>query len=155
MSLFARLVVATVPLVPKVLVGRVARRYVAGETREQAIAVARSMNELGARATLDVLGEEVHEPEKATEAVEEYIGLLNDFEAAGVDANVSLKPTQLGLKIDKGLCRENIGRVAAVAREHGNFVRIEMEDRSCTDETLEIYSDLQAQYGNVGIVLQA
>jgi len=154
-SLFSRIVVATVPLVPKALVGRVARRYVAGETREEALAVARSMNELGAMATLDVLGEEVHEPARATEAVDEYIALLESFEEAGVDANVSVKPTQLGLKIDSDLCRENIARIARVAKDRGNFVRVEMEDRSCTDDTLAIYRDLQAEFSNVGIVLQA
>jgi proline dehydrogenase len=154
-SLFSRLVVSTLPLVPKVLVGRVARRYVAGETREQALATVRSLNELGAMATLDVLGEEVRERAKALAAVEEYEALFDAIEGSGVDANVSIKLTLLGLKIDEGFCRDNVERIARTASGHGNFVRIDMEDRTTTDATLRIYHALQPRYGNLGVVLQS
>ncbi|MCZ6727855.1 MAG: proline dehydrogenase family protein [Acidobacteria bacterium] len=155
MSLFSRLVVATIPLVPKAVVGQVAKRYVAGETAEEALAVVRRLNASGAMATLDLLGEEVSERAKASAAVEEYVGLFGAIAAAGVDANVSIKPTQVGLKIDQDLCRENIDRIAACAREHGNFLRIDMEDRTCTDPTLAIYRELRPRYDNLGVVLQA
>jgi proline dehydrogenase len=155
MSVFNRLLVTTLPLVPKVIVGRVASRYVAGETLDDAVRVVRSLNAQGAMATIDVLGEEVHVREKAVTAVEEYIRVFQAISAQTLDSNVSIKPTLLGLKIDEEFCRDNIERIVATAKEHGNFVRIDMEDRSTTDATLRIYRDLHARYGNVGVVLQA
>jgi proline dehydrogenase len=155
LSLFSRLLVATLPLVPRAVVGQVAKRYVAGEDRVRALDTVRSLNEGGAMATLDLLGEEVTERGKAQAAVEEYVALFADIEAAGVDANVSIKPTLLGLKIDPGFCRDNVAQIAAAASRHGNFVRIDMEDRTCTEATLDIYRELQPEHGNLGVVLQA
>jgi proline dehydrogenase len=155
MSVFNRLLVTTLPLVPKAIVRRVASRYVAGETLDDAVKTVRALNAQGAMATLDVLGEEVHEREKAVAAVEEYLRVFAAISAQKLDSNVSIKPTMLGLKIDEGFCRDNIERIVATAKEHGNFVRIDMEDRTTTDATLRIYRDLHARYGNVGVVLQA
>jgi proline dehydrogenase len=155
MSVFNRLLVTTLPLVPKAIVGRVASRYVAGETLDDAVNAVRTLNSQGAMATIDVLGEEVHEREKAIQAVEEYIRVFEAISAQKLDSNVSIKPTMLGLKIDEGFCRDNIERLVATAREHGNFLRIDMEDHTTTDATLRIYRDLHARYGNVGVVLQA
>jgi len=155
MSVFNRLLVTTLPLVPKAIVGRVASRYVAGETLDDALRIVRSLNGQGAMATIDVLGEEVHEREKAVAAVDEYIRVLEAVSAQTLDSNISIKPTMLGLTIDEGFCRDNIERLVAKAREHGSFVRIDMEDRTTTDATLRIYRDLHARYGNVGVVLQA
>jgi len=154
-KLLSRLVVATLPLVPKALVGRVAQRYVAGETRDDALAKVRELNAAGALATVDVLGEEVSEREKAEAAVEEYVALFDAIEASGVDANVSIKLTLLGLKIDEAFCLGNVARIAEAAKAHGNFVRLDMEDRTCTDATLRIYHQLQQRFGNLGVVLQA
>lgn len=155
MSVFNRLLVTTLPLVPKAIVGRVASRYVAGSTLDDAVQVIRNLNAEGAMATLDVLGEEVNEREKAVASTGEYVQALHTIAAQKIDSNVSLKPTMLGLKIDEGFCHENIERVVAAAKEHGNFVRIDMEDHTTTDATLRIYRDLHARYGNVGVVLQA
>ena len=155
MSAFNRLLVTTLPLVPKPIVRRVASRYVAGETLEDAVRVIRTLNREGAMATVDVLGEEVSEREKALAAVEENLRVFAAIAREKLDANVSIKPTLLGLKIDEGFCRDNIGRIAETAKSHGNFLRIDMEDKSTTDATLRIYRDLQARHGNVGCVLQA
>lgn len=155
MSFFSRLVVTTLPLVPRFLVGRVARPYVAGETLEDALRVVGELNDGGAMATLDLLGEEVVERERAMASVEEYLRLFDAIEAGSLDANVSIKLTMLGLKIDQSFCQDNVARVAASARQYGNFVRIDMEDRTCTEATLEIYRALQSEYGNLGVVLQA
>lgn len=155
MSLFNRLLVTSLPLVPKPIVGRVAARYVAGETLDDALRIIRKLNAEGAMATLDVLGEEVSERGKATASVDEYVRALQTIAAQQVDSNVSIKPTMLGLKIDEGFCRDNIERIVATAKEHGNFVRIDMEDNTTTDATLRMYRDLHARYGNVGVVLQA
>ena len=154
MSLFSRLVVITLPLVPKSLVGRVAARYVAGETRDDAIDEVKRLNSLGAVATMDVLGEAVSDRDKAEQAVAEYVRLFEAIDSHGLDSNVSIKPTLLGLKIDEGFCLENIETIAATAKKFDNFLRIDMEDHTCTDATLRIYHDLQPRYGNLGVVLQ-
>ena len=155
MTLFDKLVVHGLPMVPKCIVGRVARRYVAGESREDALAAVRELNAEGACCTVDVLGEEVTEREKAEAAVEEYLTLLEAIRAEGLDSNLSVKPTLVGLRIEERLCHENIERIVARAQELGNFVRIDMEDHTTTDATLRIYRDLAGRYGNVGTVLQA
>ena len=155
MSAFNRLLVAGLPLVPKFIVGKVASRYVAGETLDDALRVVKVLNSEGAMATIDVLGEEVAEREKALAAVDEYLRVFEAIPAHGVDSNVSIKLTLLGLKIDEGFCRDNVERIAAAAKAQGNFVRIDMEDNTCTDPTLRIYHDLQPRYGNLGVVLQA
>ncbi len=155
MSLFSRLVVITLPLVPKFVVGRVAARYVAGETRDEAFRTVRELNARGAMATLDVLGEEVTAREKAEAAVEEYIRLFEEIDRDQVDSNVSIKLTLLGLKIDQEFCRENVERIAEAAQRFGNFVRLDMEDHTCTDATLEIYHQLQPRFGNLGVVFQS
>ncbi|HXU45321.1 MAG TPA: proline dehydrogenase family protein [Thermoanaerobaculia bacterium] len=155
MRAFDRLIVTGLPLVPKPIVGRVAARYVAGETLDDAVEVVRSLNASGAMVTLDLLGEEVSERAKATASTEEILRILETIHRLGLDANVSIKPTMLGLKIDEGFCRESIERIVASAKSFGNFVRIDMEDASTTDATLRIWNDLFARYGNVGVVLQA
>jgi len=88
-------------------------------------------------------------------AVEEYIRLFEAIESSGVDSNVSIKPTLLGLKIDEGFCRDNVERIASAAAAIGNFVRIDMEDHTCTDATLQIYCGILEEIGHVGVVLQA
>ena len=155
MSVFNRVLVTTLPLVPKAIVGRVASRYVAGSTLDDVVRVVRRLNSEGAMATIDVLGEEVTEREKALAAVEEYVQVLETIDRNHLDSNVSIKPTLLGLKIDEAFCRDNLDRIAVVAKQSGNFVRIDMEDNTTTDATLRIYRELHARHGNLGCVLQA
>ena len=155
MSVLDRLLVGTLPLVPRFIVGRVAARYVAGATLDDALRVVGELNRRGAMATIDLLGEEVSERDKALAAVDEYLQVFAAIQERGLDSNVSIKLTMLGLKIDEGFCRDNVDRVAAAARARSNFVRIDMEDHTCTDATLRIYRELQARHGNLGVVLQA
>jgi len=155
MSVFNRMLVTGLPLVPKPIVGRVASRYVAGESLADAIRIVRDLNRQGAMATVDVLGEEVSERAKATAAVEEYLRVFESIDREKVDSNVSIKLTLLGLKIDEGFCRDNVARIVETAQRFGNFVRIDMEDNTTTDATLRIYRELHARYGNLGVVLQA
>jgi len=155
MSLLNRLLVTALPLAPRFIVARVAARYVAGSTLDDALRVVGDLNRQGAMATIDLLGEEVSERDKALAAVDEYLRVFAAIQERGLDANVSIKLTLLGLKIDEGFCRDNVDRIAAAARERGNFVRIDMEDHTCTDATLRIYRELQARHGNLGVVLQA
>lgn len=146
MSLFDRLVVATLPLVPKPVVGVVAKRYVAGETLDAAVETIRRLNSEGAMATVDLLGEEVTERSAATSAAEEYLRVLDAIVTHGLDCNISVKPTQLGLEIDEDFCRENYDRLVGYAHERGIFVRLDMEDRTTTDATLRIYRHLHEKY---------
>src|ERR1700687_1060609 len=123
MSVFNRLLVGTLPLVPRFIVGRVAARYVAGATLGDALRVVAELNRQEAMATIDLLGEEVSERDKALAAVEEYLRVFAAIQERGLDSNVSIKLTLLGLKIDEGFCRDNVDRVAAAARVRASFVR--------------------------------
>jgi proline dehydrogenase len=155
MSFFDRLIVGTLPLVPKFIVGRVAARYVAGQTLDEAVALIRKLNGEGAMATVDLLGEEVRDHAKATEAVTEYLRILERIEKEKLDANISVKPTQIGLGFDENFCRDNYDQLAAAAKVRNNFMRLDMEDRTTTDATLKIYRYCHERHGNVGPVLQA
>ena len=155
MSLFDNLVRYGMPFVPKPIVGKVAKRYVAGEEVSDAVRTIRELNDEGAMATVDVLGEEVRDPTKAQASVDQYLGLLETIDTELLDANVSIKPTMLGLKIDEQMCLENVGAIVRRASELDNFVRIDMEDHTCTDATLRIYRRLLEEIGHVGVVLQA
>jgi len=150
-----RAVAGFLPYLPKALVGRVANRYIAGETVEDAIRVARDLNSKGFRATMDILGEDIHRLDQAHSAAENYRALLGELHRQKIDSNVSVKLTQLGLKVDKKECLSLADSVVARAQELGNFVRLDMEDSSCTSDTLEIYSDLRRRHANVGVVIQA
>jgi len=144
------------PFVPKPIVGRVARRYVAGDTLDDAVRTLRSLNEQGAMGTVDILGEEVREPVKAAAAVAEYLRLLDRIEDEKLDANISIKPTMLGLKIDQTLCEENLLNIVGRAAEFDNFVRIDMEDHTCTDATIRLFRCAHERYpSTVGVVLQS
>ncbi|MFV2071046.1 MAG: proline dehydrogenase family protein [Thermoanaerobaculales bacterium] len=156
MSVFDGLIRFGMPLVPRSIVGLVARRYVAGETIDDAADAIRTINDEGAMATVDVLGEEVSEPANAEAAVAEYLGLFDRIRVEGLDANISVKPTMLGLKINEELCLKNIAAIVSRAVELDNFVRIDMEDHTCTDATLRIYRRVLADFpSSVGVVLQS
>ena len=155
MGILSWLIVKGLPLVPRAIVGRVASRYVAGEKLEDALGVVGRLSAEGAMATLDLLGEEVAERSKATAAADEYVRMLDAIAARSLPANVSIKLTSLGLKIDADFCRENAERIVAAAAGHGNFVRIDMEDHTTTDRTLAIYREIFTRHQNVGVVFQA
>jgi proline dehydrogenase len=155
MNVLNKLVVATLPAVPKTLIRQFANRYIAGEDVSDAVRVVRELNAHGAMATLDVLGEDIHIPEEALRARDMIAQLLETIKDERLDSNVSIKLTQLGLKLDRGFCLENAGKIVERAAALGNFIRIDMEDSSCTTDTLWIYRQLRKRFDNVGIVLQA
>ena len=150
-----RLVVKTLPLVPKSVVRTIASRYVAGETLDDALATVRGLNAEGCMATLDVLGEDVTRLDETDPTVLEYERALGEIAARGVDSNVSVKLTALGLKLDPAYCRKQFAHIVETARARGIFVRIDMEDSSVTEETLRIFFESRQKYEKVGIVLQA
>lgn len=136
---------------------RVASRFVAGSDRDAAVAVTRDMNAAGLLITLDYLGESCTCEEEALQARAEILRLLDDIDQRGLAANVSVKPSQLGLKIDPNLAFENICALVSRANEVGNFIRIDMEDHPTTDATLDVYRRLRHQenLSNVGVVIQS
>ncbi len=156
MSWFNKLVAQTLPAVPKPIVRRVSARYIAGETLEEAVAVVRSLNRRGMMATLDVLGEFVSTAEEARRAGDAYRNVLRAIDREKLDSNVSLKLTQMGLKLGTGLAYDVTHGVVEEAERLGNWVRIDMEDSSCTDDTLAVFERHRAAHpGRVGCVIQA
>ena len=156
MRLFDRAVVRVLPAVPRGVVRRVAAPYIAGETLEDARRVVKQLNAAGIRATVDVLGEDVSRPEEAEAIARAYHDALAAIEAERLDANVSIKLTGFGLELDKALCRSLVEALVEDAATRGIFVRIDMEDSSTTDDTLDLYRALRgAGHDNDGIVLQA
>ena len=134
---------------------RMARRFVAGETTDEAIATVRSLNARGINATLDHLGESVTTQAEATRAADDYVRVLELIEARQVRSNVSLKLTQMGLDLSQDFCYQNVRRIVETARRLGNFVRIDMEGTPHTDATIAVFRKLHAEFDNVGLVLQA
>lgn len=133
-----------------------ARRFVAGESFDEAIDAIRGVAARGFLLTLDYLGEGVRTTDEAAEATREYLRLLEAIVASGIERNVSLKLTQLGLDIDRATCVDNLRRILEPASAHGFFVRIDMESSRYTESTLQIFETLWAQgHRNVGVVLQA
>jgi proline dehydrogenase len=155
-AFYDRAIVRLLPAVPRPVVKRLSGRYIAGETLADASRVVGELNAQGKLATVDVLGEEITNAEEAGAITRAYLDALAEIERAGLDSNVSVKPTGLGLKLDVGLCGANLETVVRAAAERGNFVRIDMEDATTTDDTLAIYRELrEAGLDNVGVVLQA
>jgi proline dehydrogenase len=135
---------------------RAASRFVAGNTIGDAINAVKELNANGLNATLDHLGESTTTRADATKAADDIIELLDQINSNGVRANVSVKLTQIGLALDESLCAQNLERIIARARDHKNFVRIDMEDTPFTDQTLAAYREIRAKgFENAGVVVQS
>ena len=156
MDIFNSLISATLPYAPRSVVRMVARKYIAGESLNDAMATVERLNREGALATVDVLGEFVTQAEVARRESHEACATLEEIARRKVDSNLSVKLTSLGLAIDPDFCFENLMRVLDTAARLGNRVRIDMENSSYTQITIDTYRRALLHYpGNVGIVLQA
>jgi proline dehydrogenase len=155
MSWFNKLIVKILPLLPKSIVWLFSRRYIAGKTLEEGISKTREINNLGCCTTMDVLGEDIYTLEEAASEKEACLRVLDAIQQNGLDGNLSLKLTSLGLRIDKEQCFQNVREIVQKAKKLGNRVRIDMEDATCTSDTLEIYRRLRVEFNNVGTVVQA
>jgi proline dehydrogenase len=152
MGLLDKTIVRVLPAVPRPVVRRLSARYIAGPTLADARRVVAELNAKGMLATVDVLGEEVGRPDEARAIAKAYLDVLDAIDAGGLRANVSVKLTALGLKLDPALARANVEAITA----RGTFVRIDMEDSSTTDATLALYRELRERgRDNLGVVLQA
>jgi len=155
-SLFDSALVRLLPAVPKPVVQMFSTRYIAGATLADAVWCVHDLNAGGAMATVDVLGEEITREEETREIAQAYRDVFMAIDEAGLDSNVSVKLTALGLGLSYDLCRENLADVVRTAAGFGNFVRIDMEDSSTTDDTLRLYRELREDgHDNVGVVLQS
>jgi proline dehydrogenase len=144
------------PAVPKPVVRRLAGRYIAGDELEDAVDVVRTVNGEGKLATVDVLGEEITSLDDARAIAGAYHDVFETIDREGLDSNVSVKLTGLGLNLDFDVCRDNVDALVADAAARDNFVRIDMEDSSTTDDTLRLYRELrEAGHERLGVVLQA
>jgi proline dehydrogenase len=132
-----------------------ARRFVAGESVEQAIGVIQDLNDRGMTATLDHLGENTETKVQAVAATADYLVALDHIAQGGARSFVSVKLTQLGLDLGTDLCRDNMARILTRAKEIGTFVRIDMESSDYTSRTLELLFSLREEYDNLGIAIQA
>lgn len=133
---------------------RIARRWVAGETLEEAVIVTRELNKRRISVSLDHLGESTNDAREATAATDEYIGILERIKQEGADANISIKLTALGLDISEDLGRENLTRVMSAAQEHAIFVRVDMEASDYTQRTVDIVVEYHKTFDNIGTVIQ-
>ena len=156
MAIFDRAIVRLLPAVPRPVVQQLSRRYIAGPELKDARESVRRLNAEGKKATIDVLGEEITTEEEAAAIVRAYLDVFADIERCKLDSGVSVKLTALGLKLGYDLCCDNLRTVVRDAASRGNFVRIDMEDSSTTDDTLRLYRELRDDgHENVGVVLQA
>jgi proline dehydrogenase len=154
-SVFHNLLVKTVQMMPENIVWLFSKKYIAGKTLQNAVDTVKDLNSKRILATLDVLGESITTKE---EAIESKIKALEVFDAIvknKLNANLSIKPTQMGLAIDKEFAYQQILELVKRADEINNFVRIDMEDSPYTDLTFEVYKKIYEDYSNVGVVLQA
>lgn len=141
---------------PKGLVWIFSKKYIAGETIDDAVKACHDLNRQGIKITIDLLGEFISRLDQAKENKDEYLTIIERIQKEKIDGNYSLKPTSFGLLIDKDVCYGYIREIVAKAASYGNFVRIDMEDSPCTDLEIELFRKLKKEFpANVGLVIQA
>lgn len=156
MSLFNKLVVATLPAIPKSIVKVVAQRYIAGDKLQDAVRVTQKLMSKGACSTIDVLGEFVTTRERAVSETAAQSAVIDAIDHNKLPSYLSVKPTSLGLDVDQDFAFENLTSLVKKAHEKGVFVRMDMENTPYTDVTLDFYRRLRtAGFDNVGVVIQA
>jgi proline dehydrogenase len=155
MGILDKAIASSVPAIPRPVVRRISRRYIAGDLLEEAVAVVRDLNRSGCVATIDVLGESTRSKADAARTLRDYEKVLDALDERNLESGISVKLTGLGLAIGEELCRANLEEVVAYAAEKDRFVRVDMEDSPYTGVTLEMVMDLHERYENVGAVIQA
>ncbi len=144
------------PFFPQKFVWVFSKKYIAGESLDDAIRVSKDLNARGMKVTLDVLGEFITNLNQAEENEKEYLDLIDVAEKEQIDGNYSVKPTMFGLLLDKDVCYRNIREIVAKAAFYNNFVRVDMEDSQCIDLEIELFRKLKQEFPkNVGLVFQS
>ena len=154
--MFNTIITWMIPFMPKKLVWIFSKKYIAGETIDDAIKVSRNLNSNGIKITIDLLGEFITNLDQAAENKKAYLAIIERVQQENIDGNYSLKPTSFGLLLDKEICYAHIREIVAKAVSFGNFVRIDMEDSPCTDLEIALFRKLKKEFPeNVGLVIQA
>jgi proline dehydrogenase len=155
MHWFNKMIVGMMPAFPKSFIWMFSRRYIAGKRLEDAVRKTKRLNEAGCLATIDVLGEDITGLSEAAAARDEGLRVLEAIRSEALEANLSVKLTQLGLHLDREACYQNVRTLALKAAEINCFLRIDMEDSTCTDDTLDLYRRIRKEFPRTGTVLQA
>ncbi|NOX64337.1 MAG: proline dehydrogenase [Chlorobi bacterium] len=150
------LIVNSVKILPKSFIYIFAKKYIAGKTLADGVSVTKQLNAQGISATMDILGESVTNEKDVIAFKDQFLELLDVIEKEKLDSNISTKPTQFGLNVGLDFCYEQYVEIVERAKKYNNFVRIDMEDSSTTDNIISLYKMLYEKYpNNVGIVVQA
>ncbi len=155
MSIITDKLVAIIGKMPDALIWRFAQRYIAGSELIHGLEAMRQLHERNRLITMDILGEDTRCDDDAEHAVSEYLELIDGITSTNLSANISVKLTQLGLKLDYGRTLERVRKLAKYATENGFFFRMDMEDSTTTDQTFRLYWDLRIEYPRTGTVVQA
>ena len=155
MGILDKAIANSVPAIPRPVVRRISRRYIAGDTLEEAVATVRDLNRSGCVATIDLLGESTESKADAARTLHEYEKVIDALDEHNLESGISVKLTGLGLTINEELCRANLEQIVSYAGEKGRFVRVDMEDSPYTSVTLDMVIDLHERHENVGAVIQA
>lgn len=154
-TIFHRALIGAMQYVPESVVWRFSKRYIAGKDLRDTYRTVRALNSSGCSATIDVLGEDSASEQRVNTVRDLYIEALQGIQPASLDCNISVKLSDLGLRLDAARCTEVMRELVSCAGEHNNFVRIDMEDSSVTSVTLDVYRELREEFENVGVVIQA
>lgn len=155
MNLLNLLIVKLAQILPKSFIKLFVSRYIAGEYLSDGVRVVNELNSKQILATMDVLGEDTTKISEATESTNEAIDVLKKIANEKLESTLSVKLTQLGLKLSYDICLKNMKLILDVAKETDNYVEIDMEDSSCTYDTVRLYKELRRSYSNCGMVMQA
>jgi len=154
--MFNKLIASVIPIFPKKFIWTFSKRYIAGESLEDALEASKKLNDQGMMVTLDVLGEFIRDLREAERNKEEYLDVIERLTKEKIDGNFSVKPTSFGLLLDEEACYGHIREIVRKAAEYDNFVRIDMEDSSCVDREITLFRRLHKEFPkNVGLVFQA
>jgi len=152
---FHRLLIGMMPMMPRALIWRFSRRYIAGTHLDDAYRTVRELNKIGCTGTIDVLGEDITNSEQVSAALQLYREALDGIQDNALQCGISVKLSELGLRFDVDGCKAAMHEVLKTTRDHGNFVRIDMEDSSVTSITLDIYREMRRDYDRIGAVIQS
>lgn len=155
MGFINSIIVNTIPIFPKKIVKVFANKYIAGDNINDAIKTVKNLNEKNFMATVDVLGESITDKEEAKKSKDENIEVLEAISKHDLNCNLSVKLTMMGLTIDKEFCYSLLKEIVDNASKKNIFVRIDMEDSSVTEDTIQIFERIRKEYNNTGIVIQA
>lgn len=151
-----RLIASLLPYMPKRLIWIFSKRYISGKYLADALDASDKLNLEGCSVTVDILGEHVSKLAEAEAYKRQYIEVIEQFTARKILGNFSIKPSMFGLQLDKEVCFQNMREIVTVADQHDSFIRIDMEDSTCTDDEIQIYRRLKAEFPRrVGLVIQA